>query len=126
MNIRKTVTAMAVDSAKDYLHERLEQLKELDLDKDGKKDVDQVAELVTRAGERVKIAIESTDFQKFATGVEQLFSGAEVIGSSFDREKVGHACAELSACLAQVGKLLQLGIAEVKSQGKDGKQREHR
>lgn len=120
MNIRKTVTALAVDSAKDYVHERLEYLKTLDLDKDGREDVDQVAEHVTQAGEMLKIAMESTDFQQLATGVEQLISGAEMIGSSFDREKVGRAFIELSACFAQVGKLLQLGIAEVKSQGKSG------
>jgi len=119
MSIRKTVTAMAVDSAKDYLHERLEQLKKLDLDKNGIKDVDQVTELVSRAGEKVKIAMESTDFPKLASGLEQLLLGAETIRSSFDREKVGQACVELSACLAKVGKLLQLGIAEVKSHETD-------
>jgi hypothetical protein len=115
MSIRKTVTAMAVDSAKDYLRERLEQLKKLDLDKNGIKDVDQVAELVSRAGEKVKEAMESTDFPKLASGFEQLISGAELIRASIDREKVGQACTELSHCLAKVGKLLQLGIAEVKS-----------
>jgi hypothetical protein len=119
MSIRKTVTAMAIDSAKDYVQERLEQLKKLDLDKNGITDVDQVAELVSRAGEKIKIAMESTDFPKLSAGCEQIFSGFELIGSSIDREKVGQACSELSACLAQVGKLLQLGIAEVKSRETD-------
>jgi hypothetical protein len=111
---------MAVDSAKDYLHERLEHIKKLDLDKNGIADVDQVAELVSRAGEKVRIAMESTDFPKLAAGFEQLLSGAELIGASFDREKVGQACTELSACFAKVGKLLQLGITEVKSRETDG------
>lgn len=116
MFIKKTITAVAVDSARDYLKERLNELKQLDLDKDGKKDVDQVIEVLTHLGEKVKESIESTDFPKLATGLEQVFSGIGLVGDSIDRRKLADTCDELAKGIGQIGTLLRLGIAEVKNQ----------
>jgi hypothetical protein len=118
MSLKRTITAVAVDSARDYFKERLEQIKQLDLDKDGRKDVEQLSELLTHVGEKVKIAVESTDFQKLATGLEQVIAGATLVGASVDHEKLGGALKEVTTGLRQVGKLLKLGIAEIKEQEK--------
>ena len=118
MSIKRTLTAVAVDSARDYVRERIEKLKELDLDKDGQKDVDQIAILVNQLAEKVKLALESTDFQKLATGLEQVVAGAGMIGESVDREKLGEAGKEFATGLRELGKLLKLGIEEVKRQEK--------
>ena len=45
---RKKLTEVAVESVTEYLEEKLEYLKTLDLDKDGQKDVDQITEIVKR------------------------------------------------------------------------------
>lgn len=116
MFIKKTLTAVAVDSARDYLKERLEELKQLDLDKDGQKDVDQVMEVLAHLGEKVKESIDSTDFPKLAGGLEQIFSGIGMVGDSVDRQKLADTCDELAKGIGQIGKLLRLGIAEVKNQ----------
>jgi|GEM_PF-1095157 len=96
MLIKKTLTAVAVDSARDYVKERLEDLKKLDLDKDGVKDVDQIMAVVTRVGEKLKDSIESTDFPKLATGVEHVFTGLGLIGESVDRKKLAATCDDLA------------------------------
>ena len=116
MLIKRTVTNLAVDSAKSYLHERLNELKKLDLDKDGQSDVDQCAELVVKIADKVKDALESTDFQKLGSGMEQVVSGVSQIGASVNQEKLGLACEELAAGLKALGKLLRLGIVEMKEQ----------
>ncbi|HEY9791356.1 MAG TPA: hypothetical protein V6D22_13215 [Candidatus Obscuribacterales bacterium] len=118
MSIKRTLTAVAVDSARDYLLERIEKLKELDLDKDGQRDVDQVAALLNQLAVKVTAAVESTDFQKLATGLEQVITGAGMIGASVDRQKLTAAGEELHSGLRQLGKLLKLGIQEVKRQEK--------
>jgi hypothetical protein len=116
MSIKRSLTAVAVDSARDYARERLQQLKKLDLDHDGQKDVDQVVILVNNLAEKVKEAVESTDFQKLATGLEQVIAGATLIGSAVDRDKLRAASKDLVSGLQQLGKFLQLGIQEVKRQ----------
>ncbi len=112
--LKKTITAIAVDSARDYFKERLNELKELDLDKDGRKDVDQCAELLVRVGEKVKDALESTDFQTLAGGLEQIMSGVGMISGAVDKEKLTVACEETIVGLRQLGKLLHLGVVELK------------
>jgi len=114
MTLKQTLTHYAIDSVRDYCQECLEQIKQLDLDHDGRKDVDQMAEVVTRVIERLKVAIEATDFQALGTGLEQVISGARTIGSSIDTEKMAAACSEMVIGLKQAGKLLQLGVAEMK------------
>lgn len=116
MLFKKTITNLAVDSAKDYLQERLSELRQLDLDHDGKKDVDQCADAVVNIAARVTDALESTDFQKLGSGMEQIISGMSLIGSSVDRQKLGLACDELAVGLTQLGKLLRLGFEELKEQ----------
>ena len=118
MFLKKTLTTVAVDSFRDYLKEKLEKLKELDLDQDGRKDVDQVAELLMHVSAKVKDAIESTDFPKLASGFEQIMSGAALIGASVDRVKVADACSELGTGMQKLGGLLQLGIQDLKQKDK--------
>lgn len=119
MLLKKTLTAVAVDSARDYLQDRLTELKKLDLDKNGVKDVDQVAELLGQIGEKLKDSIESTDFQKLGSGIEQLMNGAGLISESIDRQKLGAACEDIGNGLKQLGKLLRLGVAEMKEHEKN-------
>ena len=119
MFMKKTLTTVAVDSIKDYLKEKLERLKELDLDKNGQKDVDQIGELLLHLSDKVKAAIESTDFPKLASGLDQIVAGAGLVGSSFDREKLSDACTELGTGLKQLGHLLQLGIRDMQQLEKD-------
>ena len=117
MSIKRTLTAVAVDSARDYLKERLAEVKKLDLDGDGQKDVDQIAALLTQLAEKVKDSIEATDFQKLASGVEQIVIGAELVGDSIDRQKLGAALEQVGIGIKQLGALLKLGVAEMKDSG---------
>ncbi len=118
MSLKRKVTSIAVDSARDYLRDRLKELKQLDLDKDGQKDIDQMATLLSGISEKVKDCLDSTDFQKLAGGLEQIMSGVKVVSASVDPQKLGAASGELTAGLMQLGKLLQLSIEEVKRDGR--------
>ncbi len=113
MSIKQKLTGVAVDSLRDYLQEKLDNIKQLDLDGDGHKDVDQIAELLTHLSATVKDSIDSTDFPKLATGIEQIMSGLDLIGSSANREKWAVTCTELGATLKQLGRLLQLGVHQM-------------
>jgi hypothetical protein len=53
-----------------------------------------------------------------ASGLEQVMAGAGLIGASVDHQKLGAACAALTAALNHLGQLMQLGIQEVKREGK--------
>ena len=117
MSLKSKITGVAVDSFRDYLVEKLEKIKQLDLDTDGQKDVDQITEALMSVANRVKDAVESTDFPKLAEGVENVVSGIGMIGASVDRQKLGLACTELGSGIKQVGRLLQLGVKEMKEQG---------
>ena len=119
MSLKSTLTSVAVDSVRDYLKEKLEKLKQLDLDGDGRKDVDQITEILMHVSTKVKEALESTDFPKLATGLEQIMSGATLIGASVDREKLGDACTEFGAGMKQLGHLLELGVKDMKQIEKD-------
>lgn len=114
MSLKRKLTNVAVDSARDYLKEKLEKVKQLDLDEDGKKDVDQISEVLMRVASKVKDSMESTDFPKLASGMEQIMSGVSLIGASVDREKLADACTELGVGMKQLGHLLQLGVQEMK------------
>ena len=63
---------------------------------------------------KVKDSLESTEFPKLAEGIEQIISGASLIGSSVDRKKLDDACSEFGIGMKQSGHLLQLGVKEVK------------
>jgi hypothetical protein len=119
MSLKGILTNVAVDSVKDYLKDKLEKLKELDLDKDGQKDVDQIAELIVHVSSKVKESIESTDFAKLASGLEQVMAGATLIGSSVNREKLADACTELGVGLKHLGRMLELGVQDMKQIEKD-------
>lgn len=111
---RRKLTEVAVDSFTDYLKEKFEMLKQLDLDKDGQKDVDQVVAIVHRTGIAFKDALDSTDFSKMATGLEHIVSGMDMIKSSFDAVKVQAVAKELKEGVTKVAELGQLGIGEMK------------
>ena len=112
---KKKLTEVAVESVTEYLEEKLEYLKTLDLDNDGQKDVDQIVEIVNRCGDAVKVVLDTTDFSKMATGLEQIITGTEMIGKSFDPEKVKVFGKEVKVAATKLGELTQLGIAEVKN-----------
>src|SRR5262245_47241151 len=114
MSIKRKLTEVAVDSVTDYLEERLAKLKELDLDKDGHKDVDQVIAILKKCAISVKGVLDTTDLTKMANGMDQMMAGANMIGTSFDREKLRVVGNDLREGLTQLSHLAQLGIVELK------------
>ena len=112
--IKERLTEVAVDSFTDYLKEKIEKIKQLDLDHDGQKDVDQLKEIVANCGLRVKNALESTDFPKLAEGLDNVMKGANMIATAFDGKLLAEAGQELSKGMEKVGQLAQLAIEEAK------------
>ncbi|MBX9666806.1 MAG: hypothetical protein K2X93_04270 [Candidatus Obscuribacterales bacterium] len=111
---RRKLTEVAVDSFTDYLKERFEKLKELDLDKDGQKDVDQILVIINKTGSALKDALDSTDFTKMATGLEQIVGGVTMVKNSFDPIKVQAVVSEVKVGAAKLAELVQLGVSEMK------------
>ncbi len=111
---RKKLTEVAVDSFTDYLKERFEKLKELDLDKDGQKDVDQIIVILNKAGVALKDALDSTNFNQMATGLEQIVGGVTLVKTSFDAVKVQAVASEVKEGAAKLMELAQLGVSEMK------------
>lgn len=116
MIIKRKLTEVAVDAFAEYLQEKLEKLKEFDLDKDGRKDVDQVAAIVKRCSSLAKDAIATTDFSQIAAGLELIINGATAIRNSIDREKLTALSREAASGMSKVGELAQLTIQYVKEQ----------
>lgn len=114
MIIRRKLTEVAVDSFTDYVKERLENLKKLDLDKDGQRDVDQVVEILTRCGHLAKEALAATDLPAVAGGLEQIVTGAAVIGAAVNTEKLEAAGKELGQAFKKLMNLAHLGIVELR------------
>ncbi|MBX9687893.1 MAG: hypothetical protein K2X27_14400 [Candidatus Obscuribacterales bacterium] len=115
--IKRRLTEVAVDSVTDYLKEKFEKLKELDLDHDGQKDVDQLLEILENCGRLSKTAVQSMDFQKIAAGLDQVFSGLNTVVAAVDRDALGAASNELSKALVKLGALTQLGVREFREKG---------
>ena len=118
MQIKRKLTEVAVDSFTDYLKEKLEDLKKLDLDKDGQKDVDQVVEILKRCGRLSKDALAATDLPAVAGGLEQIITGATAIGKAVNTEKLGAAAKELGQAFKKLANLAHLGIVELKEREK--------
>lgn len=114
---KKKLTQVAVDSFTEYLQGRFEKLKELDLDEDGIKDVDQIVAIVGRCAIKVKDTLESTNFPHIASGLEQVLSGAAMIRNAVDEQKLAELSAELMDATKQITILGQLTIKHVKEQG---------
>lgn len=112
--IKQKLTAVAVDAVTDYLREKLEALKKLDLDHDGHKDVDQVMEIVGRIGLLSKEAIDHTNFAQIASGLDQIMKGAELIRNSVDKDKIGAMTKEIGFAWTTLGHLAQLSIQYAK------------
>lgn len=115
--IKKHLTNVAVNSFTDYMKEKFEEIKQLDLDHDGRKDIDQLKELLDSCGIQAKIAIESMDIQKLAQGLDQIMKGANMVASAIDGNALQSAGQELGKTLAKLGQLTQLGIEEAKKSG---------
>lgn len=113
MSLKKKLTTVAVDSATDYVKERLEKLKQFDLDGDGQSDVEQIKGLLAECAERAKEALEATDFSKLASGAEQILNGVSLFGSAVDRAKLSAAIRALIPALKKTGHLLELGTREL-------------
>jgi len=116
--LKRKLTEVAVDSFTDYLKEKFENLKQLDLDKDGQRDVDQVMEILTRCGHLTKDALEATDLPSLAGGLEQMVNGAAAAGKAVDAEKLRAAATELARAFKKLAILAHLGIVELKEQQK--------
>lgn len=116
--IQRKLTEVAVDYFSDFIREKLEVIKQLDLDKDGQKDVDQLAEIVARLALRLKDALAATDFPQIAVGLEQIMNGSQLIRSSIDKESLTILSKELREGLAKVGQLSRLSVQYVKDQQK--------
>ncbi len=112
--IKRALTEVAVDAFTDYLKEKLEKVKQLDLDQDGTKDVDQLAEIVARLGLHFKDALTTTNFSQIATGLDQIIAGVELVRNSLDKEKLGALTKEVSLGLTKIGELTRLSIQYVK------------
>jgi hypothetical protein len=113
------LTEVAVDAFADYMQERFDKLKQFDLDADGVKDVEQVKALLRRCADKAKAALNTTDFSNMAAGLEQITTGAALIGNSFDKEKMRELGQELHSAGKELTKLSQLTVQYVKEHGKD-------
>ncbi len=114
MIIKQKLTEVAVDAVTDYLKTKLEWLKQFDLDQDGRKDVDQITEILVRCGQLLKESIDHTNFAQIAAGLDQIISGAALIRKSVDQEKLSEMSREVSAGWNKLGHLTQLSIQYVK------------
>ena len=114
---RKKLTDVAVDSFTVYLTEKLEKIKQLDLDKDGEKDVDQMMVILHRCASLAKQGFEATDYQKLATGFEMITSGAGMVGEAVDSKTLKEIGHEMYKGLSKFAELAQLGIHEIKTKG---------
>ncbi len=114
---RKRLTEVAVDSFSDYLKEKVAQIKTLDLDKDGVKDVDQMLAILENCTNLTKQAVATMNFQQIAAGAEQIMDGLHQVSSAVDREALKAVSIELGKGLHKLGDLAQLGIHEVRTKG---------
>lgn len=112
--IKKRLTEVAVDSFTDYLKEKFEKVKQLDLDHDGRKDLDQMIELLDSCAQQSKVVLDSMDFQKLASGLDQIIVGCNTMALAVDSKALQSAGQELSKALKKLGQLAQLGIEEAK------------
>ncbi|MBX9568027.1 MAG: hypothetical protein K2X77_03990 [Candidatus Obscuribacterales bacterium] len=114
---RKHLTDVAVDSFTQYLMEKFEKIKQLDLDKDGQKDVDQMMAILENCSVLAKRAIDTTDFQKIAAGIEQMMAGINMVQGAVDGQSLKAIGSEMGVGLQKLGHLASLGIKEVKEKG---------
>lgn len=114
---RKALTDVAVDSFTQYLMDKIEKIKQLDLDKDGQKDVDQMLAILENCSTLAKRAIDTTDFQQIAAGIEQMMAGINLVQSAVDGQSLKAIGTEMGVGLKKLGHLASLGIKEVKEKG---------
>lgn len=116
--LKQKLTEVAVDAVTDYVKEKIQWLKQFDLDQDGRKDVDQIVEIVMRCGQLMKESIDHTNFAQIAAGLDQIMTGASLIKQSVDQEKLSAMSKELGAAWRTLGHLSQLTIQYVKDNPK--------
>lgn len=114
---KRKLTEMAVDNFTEYLQERFEKLKQLDIDQDGRKDVDQVIEILGRCAVKAKATLDTTNFANIAAGLELMFQGSGMIANSLDREKLKELGVELSDATKKLTTLGEVTIRYVKERG---------
>lgn len=113
---KRKLTEVAVDALTEYLNEKIAALKELDLDKDGRKDVEQLSEIIARCGLIIKDVLSTTDFSKIGAGLEQIINGTTMIRSALNKEQLAVLTKELSEGATKIGELAQLSIQYAKDQ----------
>lgn len=116
---KRKLTEVAVDSFTEYLQEKFEKLKELDLDQDGRKDVDQVIEILGRCAETTKATIDATNFPNLAAGIESVVRGIDMCARSLDKDKLGELGQEVAEAAKKLSALGELSIQHVKKHGFD-------
>lgn len=114
---KKKLTEIAVDNFTEYLQERFEKVKQLDIDKDGRKDVDQVIEILGRVAVTAKATLDTTNFANIAAGIELMLQGSGMIVNSLDREKLAELGQELSDATKKLTALGEVTIKYVKERG---------
>lgn len=112
--IQRKLTEVAIDAFTDYLKDKLEVIKQLDLDKDGTKDVDQLAEILARVGLQLKETLTATNFSQIAAGLEQIMAGTAMIRASIDKDKIALLSKEFTTGMIKIGELSKLSIQYVK------------
>lgn len=120
---KRKLTEVAVDSFTEYLQERFEKLKQLDIDQDGRKDVDQIVEIIGRCAIKAKATFDATNFAGIASGLEQVMQGATLIGKSIDQEKLKELGVEIADASRQLTVLGEMTIQYVKEHGDRGELR---
>lgn len=120
---KRKLTEVAVDSFTEYLQERFEKLKQLDLNQDGRKDVDQIIEIIGKCAIKAKETIDATNFANIASGLEQVMQGATLIGQSIDQQKLRELGVEIADASRQLTALGQVTIQYVKEHGDKGTER---
>jgi hypothetical protein len=116
MSLKRKMTEVAVDAFTEYVQEKVEWLRQFDLDEDGQKDIDQILEILQRISITLKDALTSTDIAKIASGIEQIVSGATLIGKSVDRNDLRAVGRELSEGLAKISHLSRLGLEQLRDE----------
>jgi hypothetical protein len=117
--IQRKLTEVAVEAFTVYLKEKVEAIKQLDLDNDGQKDVDQLSEIIARLGLNVKDMLTNTNFAQIAEGLEQIMAGAELIRSAVDKDRLLQLQKETAEGLSKIGTLSRLSIQYVKDQNRN-------
>lgn len=114
--ITSAVTNTMINHFRQSAREKLQELRmNLDLDQDGRSDIDQAVELVERLAEGLKKLAQAIDFEKVGSGLDKLVAGLSETGAAIN---VPDARGSLTVCKdssTELLKLVGLALANYKS-----------